>query len=99
MDGYRHTRSLSPPADATLFFLTSQVSTVIYFFLSRNIRIARERAWDQTIQSRGKSADWWRPYVEEWEHPPHVKPVKWGWSVWMGGPVGSILARGKRYLR
>ena len=66
---------------------------MIYFFLSRNIRTARERAWDQTIASRGKGADFWRPYVEEWDHPPLVKPGKWGWSRFMSGPVGSIVAK------
>lgn len=82
-------------ADATLFFLSSQVSAIIYFFLSRNIRVARERAYDQTIQSRGKGADWWCPYVEEWDNPPKVKNVKWGWSVFMSGPVGRIVAKGE----
>ncbi|KAI0754700.1 hypothetical protein C8Q80DRAFT_1094824 [Daedaleopsis nitida] len=81
------------PTYATLFFLSSQVSAVIYFFLSRNIRIARERAYDQTIQSRGKGTGWWQPYVEEWEHPPRVKPVKWGWGVFMSGPVSRIVAK------
>ena len=82
-------------ADATLFFLSSQVSAIIYFFLSRNIRVARERAYDQTIQSRGKGADWWCPYVEEWDKPPKVKKARWGWSVFMSGPVGRIVAKGK----
>ena len=85
-------------ADATLFFLSSQVSAIIYFFLSRNIRVARERAYDQTIQSRGKGADWWCPYVEEWDNPPKVKNVKWGWSVFMSGPIGRIVAKGEGTL-
>ena len=78
--------------DATLFFLSSQISTIIYFFLSRNIRIARERAYEQTIQSRGKGADWWQPYVEEWDNPPPVPP-KYRWSFFMAGPLGGIVAR------
>ena len=81
--------------DATLFFLSSQVSAVIYFFLSRNIRIARERAYEQTIQSRGKGADWWQPYVEEWDNPPRVQPSRWKLSFFMGGPVGRIVAKGE----
>jgi len=48
------------------------------FFLSRNIRIARQRAWDQTVASRGKGADFWQPYVEEWEFPPVVNDRPWG---------------------
>ncbi|TFK91857.1 hypothetical protein K466DRAFT_659724 [Polyporus arcularius HHB13444] len=81
------------PTYATLFFLSSQVSAIIYFFLSRNIRIARERAYEQTIQSRGKGPDWWRPYVEEWDNPPKVVKVSWGWRVFMSGPVGRIVAK------
>ncbi|KIJ07004.1 hypothetical protein PAXINDRAFT_121307 [Paxillus involutus ATCC 200175] len=56
----------------TILLLGAQVTTVITFFLSRNIRIARQRAWDQTVASRGKGADFWQPYVEEWEVPPAV---------------------------
>jgi len=40
------------------------------FFLRRNMSIARERAWMYTVESRGKSPEFWQPYVEEWEHPP-----------------------------
>jgi hypothetical protein len=36
----------------------SQVTYILRFFLSRNIRIAKDRAWDQTVASR--------------EHPPHL---------------------------
>ena len=79
-------------ADATLFFLSSQVSAIIYFFLSRNIRIARERAYDQTIASRGKGADWWRPYVEEWDNPPRVSGKGWGLGRLMSGPIGGIVS-------
>ncbi|KAI0373679.1 hypothetical protein BV20DRAFT_937290 [Pilatotrama ljubarskyi] len=81
------------PTYATLFFLSSQVSAVIYYFLSRNIRIARERAYDQTIASRGKGADWWRPYVEEWDNPPRVKSSGWGLGAFMSGSVGRIVSR------
>ncbi|KAM5539462.1 hypothetical protein V8D89_006914 [Ganoderma adspersum] len=80
------------PTYATLFFLSSQISSLIYFFLSRNIRIARERAYEQTIQSRGKGADWWQPYVEEWDNPPLVPP-KYRWSSFLAGPLGGMVAR------
>ncbi|CDO76694.1 hypothetical protein BN946_scf184975.g3 [Trametes cinnabarina] len=68
-----------------------QVSAIIYFFLSRNIRIARERAYDQTIASRGKGADWWRPYVEEWDNPPRVNDSGRGLGAFMNGPIGRIV--------
>lgn len=75
-----------------MFFLSGQISTIIYFFLSRNIRVARERAYAQTIQSRGKGDDWWQPYVEEWDNPPRVQASKWRWSAIIGGPVGRVAA-------
>jgi hypothetical protein len=48
------------------------MGAVVDFFLSKNIRIARDRAWDLTIASRGKGKDFWGPYVEEWQNPPRV---------------------------
>ncbi|KAF7315517.1 hypothetical protein MIND_00067000 [Mycena indigotica] len=49
---------------AAALLLGSQVTWILRFFLARNIRVARERAWEQTVASRGKSADFWIPYVE-----------------------------------
>lgn len=92
-----YSRSPYCAIDATLFFLSSQVSAVIYFFLSRNIRIARERAYDQTITSRGKGADWWRPYVEEWDNPPRVEGKRWGLGLFMSGAVGRIVTKREQY--
>lgn len=59
-------------ADMAILLLGTQVTSIITFFLSRNIRIARQRAWDQTVASRGKGPDFWQPYVEEWDVPPVV---------------------------
>jgi len=58
--------------DAAVVSLGSQVTYILGFFLYRNIRIARDRAWAQTVASRGKGLDFWQPYVEEWEVPPLV---------------------------
>lgn len=58
--------------------LGSQVTLILNFFLRRNIRIARERAWAQTVASRGKGPDFWQPYVEEWEFPPFVDESRRG---------------------
>jgi hypothetical protein len=55
--------------DAAVLIVASQVTYILRFFLSRNIRIARDRAWDQT---RGKVPDFWQPCVKEWENPPSV---------------------------
>jgi hypothetical protein len=58
---------------ATLIILSSQVTFVFNFFLSHNLRVAREHAWDQTTTSRGKGPSFWQPYVEEWGSPPTVE--------------------------
>jgi len=62
---------------ATLIILSSQISFILKFFLSRNLRISREHAWDQTITSRGKGPSFWQPYVEEWDLPPAVDINQW----------------------
>ncbi|KAH9942955.1 hypothetical protein B0H21DRAFT_779787 [Amylocystis lapponica] len=73
------------PTYATVFFLSSQVSAILTYCLSHNLRIARERAYDQTIESRGKGSDFWQPYVEEWDVPPRVVA---------GFDFGRIMGRG-----
>lgn len=62
---------------AVIVLLSSQITFILKFFLSRNLRIARERAWDQTIASRGKGPAFWQPYVEEWDVPPVVDVGQW----------------------
>ncbi|KAI6003572.1 hypothetical protein EDC04DRAFT_1016573 [Pisolithus marmoratus] len=57
----------------TAIVIGTQITAILTFFLSRNIRIARKRAWDQTVASRGKGSDFWQPYVEEWQVPPLVE--------------------------
>jgi hypothetical protein len=62
---------------ATIVFLSSQLTLILKFFLSRNLRIARERAWDHTVASRSKGPAFWQPYVEEWDVPPVVDVSQW----------------------
>lgn len=77
---------------ATFFFVATQVSGIITYFVSHGLRVARERAYNQTIESRNKGLDFWRPYVEEWDNPPKVsKDV--GFSHLLGGTVGRIAVR------
>ncbi|KAG8904551.1 hypothetical protein FRB99_001591 [Tulasnella sp. 403] len=78
---------------ATLIFMSSQVTSIIQFFLSRNLNIARTRAWDQVVASRGKSPDFWGPYVEEWEKPPQVQLGGWDWERWVGGWIARYIIR------
>ncbi|GLB43805.1 hypothetical protein LshimejAT787_1403170 [Lyophyllum shimeji] len=81
---------------AALLLLGSQITYILRFFLSRNIRIARDRAWTQTVVSRGKGPDFWQPYVEEWDVPPVVRlEPAWERFVkrWLGGWVGLFVVR------
>ncbi|KAJ3970676.1 hypothetical protein EV361DRAFT_914949 [Lentinula raphanica] len=75
---------------AAVLLVGQQITYILRFFLSRNIRIARDRAWNQTVASRGKGEDFWRAYVEEWDRPPKaVRSAAWyekafsGWSLFM----------------
>lgn len=83
-------------SDMAILLLGTQVTFIITFFLSRNIRIARQRAWDQTVASRGKGPDFWQPYVEEWDVPPIVDEgfgsrVSSTMSIWA---VGVVVKKG-----
>ncbi|KAI6140003.1 hypothetical protein BKA82DRAFT_4220261 [Pisolithus tinctorius] len=64
---------LNMTAYVTAILIGTQVTAILTFFLSRNIRVARRRVWDQTVTSRGKGPDFWQPYVEEWEVPPVIE--------------------------
>lgn len=57
---------------------------IIKFFLAKNIRFARERAWELTVKSRGKDSGFWQPYVEEFQQPPVVPRPNWrkGVKTW-----------------
>ncbi|KAF9448787.1 hypothetical protein P691DRAFT_668783 [Macrolepiota fuliginosa MF-IS2] len=61
---------------AAILLISSQVTIIMRFFLARNMAIARDRAWMYTVESRGKGPDFWQPYVEEWDQPPHVNMKK-----------------------
>lgn len=75
--------------DATILLISSQLHSIMLFFLSRNIRTARDRAWAQTVESRGKGPEFWQPYVEEYAIPPKLKP-----QGSIGERVGLALGRG-----
>ena len=83
-------------SDAAIMIVGSQVTHIMRFFLRRNIGIARDRAWDQTVASRGKGPDFWQPYVEEWENPPCLdvdsKPHRFA-KKWLGGWFGMFVIK------
>jgi len=80
------------PTYAAVLTLGDQITLILRFFLSRNIRITRERVWEQTVRSRGKGPEFWQPYVEEWESPP-AAVKKRGWDAWASGWVARMLIR------
>jgi hypothetical protein len=82
--------------DAAVLIVGSQVTYILRFFLSRNLRIARDRAWDQTVASRGKGPDFWQPYVEEWQNPPSLdsnSKMNQFVSKWLGGWFGLFVVK------
>ncbi|KAJ8081135.1 hypothetical protein PM082_017978 [Marasmius tenuissimus] len=81
---------------ATVLLLSTQITYILRFFLSRNIRIARDRVWDQTVLSRGKGPDFWQPYVEEWDNPPPVQMSETRLERLTGGWFGALVV--KRFL-
>lgn len=57
-------------------FVLSQCSTILELWLRRRLKAARAKAYGETVRSRGKAADWWTDYYEEWEEPPTQKALK-----------------------
>ena len=64
------------------------------------MRIARDRAWDQVLASRGKAPEFWGPYIEEWQSPPQVGTnPQTSWEKWVTSSIGRmIIKRGKFYI-
>ncbi|KAL5519657.1 hypothetical protein ACEPAH_1340 [Sanghuangporus vaninii] len=79
---------------ATLLFLSDQITYIIRVFLAKNLRIARDRAWDHTIRSRGKGPDFWGPYVEEFAVPPNLhQKGESTWERFAGSFIGRFFIR------
>ena len=76
--------------DTHILILLPQISSILRFFVYKNLRLARSRAYALTVSSRRKPAEFWsqasRPsveidamlteqgYIEEWAQPPAVPP-------------------------
>jgi hypothetical protein len=67
---------------------------MLKFFIKKNLRIARGRAYNLTLTSRRKPAEFWsQSYYEEWARPPQPTREQaraWGarkhrepWISWM----------------
>ncbi|KAL5536153.1 hypothetical protein ACEPAF_4258 [Sanghuangporus sanghuang] len=79
---------------ATLLFLSDQITYIIRVFLAKNLRIARDRAWDHTVRSRGKGPEFWGPYVEEFAVPPNLRQKgESTWESFAGSFIGRFFIR------
>lgn len=47
------------PADTHIMLLLPQLGAILRFFMLKNLRIARARAYNLTVASRGKPAEFW----------------------------------------
>lgn len=47
------------PSDTHLLILLPQISSILRFFVYKNLRLARSRAYALTVASRGKPAEFW----------------------------------------
>ncbi|TXT08713.1 hypothetical protein VHUM_02841 [Vanrija humicola] len=60
-----------------VLLLLPQLGAIMKFFIRKNLRIARTRAHNLTVASRGKPAEFWGlGYVEEWQQPPSLPPAQ-----------------------
>jgi hypothetical protein len=76
-----------------MIYVSQQVTFILRFFLSKNVRIARDRAWQHTVESRGKGPDFWQPYVEEWAVPPRVDSNDGFLEKALGGWLGPLVVK------
>ena len=76
---------------AALLAIGEQLNIILNFFLRRNLAIAKQRVWEQTVSSRGKGPTFWKPYVEEWDRPPVI--TKPGWDSWLSGSAARFVIR------
>jgi hypothetical protein len=58
---------------AAMMFVLGQCHTIMEFWMKKKLKVCRNRAYENTVASRGKAQEWWTPYVEEWEDPPYEK--------------------------
>lgn len=60
----------------TLLLVLNQVNVVFDMFLGEQLRAFRNTAYRKTVESRGKSPNFWTPYTEEYEEPPNLHDHK-----------------------
>ncbi|BGP38870.1 hypothetical protein JCM10449v2_002808 [Rhodotorula kratochvilovae] len=61
---------VSPVRYTTWMLVLGQVSMLVEWMLARELRKSRDEVYEATVRSRGKAADFWQPYTEEWLVPP-----------------------------
>lgn len=79
----------------TISLVLGQINYLLNLFLIRKIKKTRSKVYNFTIESRAKEADFWIPYVEEWEHPPIEKAQrklgKVRWYKTITGPIFRLV--------
>lgn len=78
---------------AAIILVGKQVTSILRFFLARNIHIACDRVWSQTLFSRGYSDDFWQPYIEEYPNPPSPTLSPSWYETLLSGTLGRILLK------
>ncbi|GAA5929672.1 uncharacterized protein JCM15063_004216 [Sporobolomyces koalae] len=61
---------VSPVQYTTWMLVLGQITLVLEWLLKRELGKSRTQVYEWTVQSRGKPASFWQPYVEEWSKPP-----------------------------
>ncbi|GAA5900318.1 hypothetical protein JCM6882_002305 [Rhodosporidiobolus microsporus] len=61
---------ISPLTYTVYTLLLGQISSLLEWFLRRELKKSREEAYEATVRSRAKEVEWWEPYHEEWKVPP-----------------------------
>ncbi|EJU02517.1 hypothetical protein DACRYDRAFT_115579 [Dacryopinax primogenitus] len=92
--GYNLPIHFSAVTWATIVIVSTQSDAILNFFLSKNLRIARDQAYDLTLASRNKPVEFWGAYFEEWKQPPPV-PQRSGFKFinFASSRFGAVVLR------
>ena len=75
--------------------ILGQISMILEWALKREVTKASKDVYEATVASRGKSADFWKPYFEEWELPPVERAqrslLRQSWYAKLSGPLVRML--------
>ncbi|TNY24626.1 hypothetical protein DMC30DRAFT_413230 [Rhodotorula diobovata] len=84
---------VSPVQYTTWMLVLGQVSFFVEWMLKRELRKSRDEVYEATVRSRGKAADFWQPYTEEWRVPPIDRAKRAGEKQAWYSQLSSPLVR------